>query len=267
MLLINNKPLRVAWGFCETFNLLALKLWFMNRANARAFSGKIFRAYMSLAKRDRWRSLSLDELFPRMEAARIVLEHQRGGGINNPIDELAALAVITSQARPRRVFEIGTFRGRTALNFALNSPPECVVHTLDLPPTARDDFKKLTNPDDAAIIAQSDTGVDYRGKAGSGKIQQLFGDSTTFDFSPYHAQMDLVFVDGAHHYDAVVSDTRNALRMARPGGWIIWHDFANYGDYNDVTRAVLSLLPGDEIIQIDSTQLAVHQKKENSTPS
>jgi len=260
MLLIKNRRLRVAWGFCETFNLLTLKLWFRNRPNARAFSGKVFRTYMSLAKRDRWRSQSLDELFPHMAGARVVLEHMRGGGINNPIDELACLAVITSQVRSRRIFEIGTFRGRTALNFALNSPPECIVHTLDLPPSDRADFKKLTNVDDANIIAQSDTGVDYRGKTGSEKIQQLFGDSTAFDFSPYFGQMDIVFVDGAHHYSAAVSDTRHALKMARPGGWIIWHDFANYGDYNDVTRAVLSLLPGDEIIQIDSTQLAVHVK-------
>jgi hypothetical protein len=77
--------------------------------------------------------------------------------------------------------------------------------------------------------------------------------------------MDIVFVDGAHHYAAVVSDTRNALKITRPGGWVIWHDFANYGDYNDVTRAVLSLLRGEEVVQIDSTQLAVHQKKGTTT--
>jgi predicted O-methyltransferase YrrM len=266
MLLIKNKPLRKAWGFCETLNLLALKLWLRNRPNAGAFSGKIFRTYMSLVKHDHWRSQTLDELFPRMAGARIVLEHMRGEGINNPIDELACLAILTSYVRPQRVFEIGTFRGRTALNFALNSPPECIVNTLDLPPAARDEFKKLTNADDAAIIGRSDTGVDYRGKDGAEKIRQLFGDSTAFDFSPYHGQMDIVFVDGAHHYAAVVSDTRNALKIVRPGGWVIWHDFANYGDYNDVTRAVLSLLHGEEVIQIDSTQLAVHQKMETSAP-
>ena len=215
---------------------------------------------MSLVKHDRWRSRTIDELLPNMADGRIVLEHMQGCGIYNPIDEFAYLALITRSIQPKRVFEIGTFRGRTALNFALNSPAECLVYTLDLPPDNRMAMKAATNAADALIIEQSHTGVDYEGKPGSEKIRQLFGDSTRFDFCPYHDQMDIVFVDGAHHYAAVESDTRNALKMARSGGCIIWHDFANYGDYNDVTRAVLDLLPANEITQIDNTQLAVYRK-------
>ena len=37
-------------------------------------------------------------------------------------------------------------------------------------------------------------------------------------------------------------------------------NFANYGDYNEVTRAVLTALPGDQVIQVASTQLAVYRK-------
>jgi hypothetical protein len=58
----------------------------------------------------------------------------------------------------------------------------------------------------------------------------------------------------------VISDTKNALAMLRPGGYVVWHDFANYGDYNDMTRGVLDLLPGREVIQIENTQLAVYRK-------
>ena len=260
MLLIKNKPLRLALGVLETFNFLQLRLWLRNPALAGRLPGKIFRDYMSLAKSDRWRSQSIDELFPQMTSERIVLEHMQGGGVYNPIDELAYLALITRNVRPARVFEIGTFRGRTALNFALNSPPECIVYTLDLPPSLRDAAQAATHRDDAAIIAKSDTGIDYSGKPGSEKIQQLLGDSSQFDFSPYFGRMDLVFVDGAHHYSAVESDTKNALQMARVGGWVVWHDFANYGDYNDVTRAVLRLVPAREVVQIDNTQLAVYRK-------
>ena len=42
MLLIKNKPLRMAWGFCETFSLLSLRLWLKNAPRARAFAGKAF---------------------------------------------------------------------------------------------------------------------------------------------------------------------------------------------------------------------------------
>lgn len=58
----------------------------------------------------------------------------------------------------------------------------------------------------------------------------------------------------------MASDTRNALRMVRPGGFIIWHDFANYGDYNDVTRAALELLPRNQVVQIDNSELAVYRR-------
>jgi hypothetical protein len=70
--------------------------------------------------------------------------------------------------------------------------------------------------------------------------------------------MDLVFVDGCHHYEAVMSDTTNALEILKPGGLLIWHDFANSGDYHDVTRAILDVLPAEEIFQIEDTQLAFY---------
>ena len=33
------------------------------------------------------------------------------------------------------------------------------------------------------------------------------------------------------------------MRMCRPGGVIVWHDWANFGEYHDVMRAVLDLAP------------------------
>jgi hypothetical protein len=48
--------------------------------------------------------------------------------------------------------------------------------------------------------------------------------------------------------------------MARPGSYIVWHDFANYGEYNDVTRAILDTLPCDQVIEIANTQLAIYRK-------
>lgn len=47
--------------------------------------------------------------------------------------------------------------------------------------------------------------------------------------------------------------------MVKPNGLIIWHDFAVYGDYNDVTRAVLDTLPGEQVVQIANSLLAVYR--------
>ena len=259
MLLIRNKPLRLIAGTLETFNLLTLKLLLRNRANWHRYAGKVFREYMSLVGKDRWRSAQIEDLVPGAPGLRITLEHLPGEGIYAPIDEAGYLALITAHLQPRRIFEIGTFRGRTTLNFAMNSPADCRIYTLDLPPAARPAAQQATNQADAQIIQKSLTGIDYQGKPECSKITQLLGSSLDFDFTPYAGQMDLVFVDGAHHYEAVLSDTRNALRMLSPGGVVIWHDFANYGDYNGVTRAILELIPGDEVIQIANSQFAIYQ--------
>lgn len=256
MLLTHHKRLRELAGVLETANPLLLRLAVRDRRAARSFPGRVFREYMNLAGHGRWRSQPLEEVFPEFAGTRITIEHLPGEGIATPLDELAHLALLTRIVQPRRVFEIGTFRGRTALNFALNSPPGSRIFTLDLP---ADSAAEAFNAADRRLAEAAAPGADCRGKDGAEKIEQLYGDSQTFDFSPYHGTIDLVFVDGAHHYSAARKDTETALRLIRPGGVIVWHDFANYGDYNDVTRAVLDVLPGERVIQLGSTQLALHR--------
>jgi len=67
------------------------------------------------------------------------------------------------------------------------------------------------------------------------KINQLFGDSASFDFSPFYNSCSLVFVDGSHAYEYALSDTYAAMKMVKKGGVIIWDD---YGIWEGVTRAL-----------------------------
>ena len=260
MLLIKNKRLRQMAGLIETFSLLSLKLLIKNPGAIRTFPGRLFREYMQAVEKDKWLCKDIFNILDIKEGIRISLEHIPGHGIDTPLDELAYLAILTKAASPKQIFEIGTFRGRTALNFARNTSDECVIYTLDL--SAEDHEKMMvgTNAADKSIIQQSFTGVDYRNKDVSHKIKQLYGNSMEFDFRPYHGKMDIVFVDGAHDYEVVAADTQNALKMVKPGGQILWHDFANYGDYNDVVRAVLDNIPGERITQINNSQLALYQE-------
>ena len=244
----------MALGVLEATNFLFVRALLKKPSAARTLTGRFFRDYMSVVGTDRWQSRSLFEAFPTQCPIRLTIEHIPGEGIYTAIDELAMLGYITVATDPNKIFEIGTFRGRTALNFALNSALECQVYTLDLPLDKRA-VQDAYNAADVKIIGASLPGIDYAGKSEAAKIVQLYGNSLLFDFSPYFGQMDLVFVDGAHHYEASKSDTANALRMVRPGGVIIWHDFANYGDYNDVTRAVLEAVPPAEVVQLENTQL------------
>ncbi len=87
------------------------------------------------------------------------------------------------------------------------------------------------------------------------KINQLYGDSASFDFSPFYNTCSLVFVDGSHAYKYAVSDTREAIKMVRKGGVIIWHD---YGIWEGVTKALEEIETKERmgLCNIEGTSLA-----------
>lgn len=49
---------------------------------------------------------------------------------------------------------------------------------------------------------------------------------------------DLVYIDGIHGYDAVVTDIQAARPLVRPGGWIAGHDYMPGFEANEVVPAV-----------------------------
>jgi predicted O-methyltransferase YrrM len=95
----------------------------------------------------------------------------------------------------------------------------------------------------------------FRGTPHADRIQILFGDSAVFDFSPHHGKIDLFFIDGAHSYDYVRSDTENALQCVRPGGVIAWHDFGRVG-LNQVSKYIRELSRKMTIYSVPGGSLA-----------
>jgi predicted O-methyltransferase YrrM len=170
--------------------------------------------------------VAIEDLFPRL-SGQVVFPTPMDGNIS-PL-ELAVLVEFVRQRGAERVFEIGTFDGRTAANLALNSPPGARVFTLDLPPGRR---RKTALPVERGDVRYMEAVPGERlhlaGPALREKTISLYGDSATFDYAPYEGSMDLVFVDGSHHPAYVRNDTRVALRLLRTtGGIVIWHDYAN----------------------------------------
>jgi hypothetical protein len=167
--------------------------------------------------------------------------------MNVSLLELIVLTKLVKLRRPRRMFEIGTFDGRTALNLAANAAEDAEVFTLDLPPGARAQAHGVPE----ALFESR-----YRGTRWAARIRQLHGDSQTFDFHPYEDTIDLVFVDGSHQYEHVVHDSHAALQLRRqPGGAVVWHD---YGARRGVTQALneLSAGPAAGLHHIEGTSLA-----------
>ena len=138
----------------------------------------------------------------------------------------AVLAALCKSLDVRSFFEIGTNRGRTAWTVARNNL-QCDVYTLDLP--SRDALSKvalsLNRSDRDFFVNQWDRGEAYAGTPEEERITTLHGDSATFDFSPYEAKLDFVFVDGAHSYDYVRNDTERAMQMLTPTGTVAWDDY------------------------------------------
>jgi predicted O-methyltransferase YrrM len=66
---------------------------------------------------------------------------------------------------------------------------------------------------------------------------------------------DAIFIDGDHSERAVLHDSRLADTLVRPGGIIIWHDYAN--PTVEVTRALDNLIEaGWPIRLVENTWLA-----------
>lgn len=161
-------------------------------------------------------------------------------------------------------FEFGTCTGKTSYLWARNAPPNAQIVTLTLAPTQRDDYVAEAGDDKRdirfALNESTFTEFLYSGTPEAERITQLFGDSKAFDESPYLDWADLVFVDGAHAESYVHSDSAKALRMVKPGGLILWHDYVGPMDAPGVFNALNTLSKTLPIKHLRGTTFAVYRR-------
>jgi predicted O-methyltransferase YrrM len=169
--------------------------------------------------------------------------------------ELLVIARLARERAPATVFEIGTFDGRTTATLAANTPAASRVFTLDLPAGQQTRFELVSW--ERAYVDKPTSGERFRHTPHAARIEQLYGDSAVFDFSPYPS--DFVFIDGSHAYPYVRNDSERAMTMLRNGrGVLLWHD---YGEWEGVTRALDELQETDPrfaaIRHVEGTTLAI----------
>ncbi|HEX5970935.1 MAG TPA: class I SAM-dependent methyltransferase [Gemmatimonadaceae bacterium] len=176
--------------------------------------------------------------------------------------EAWVLAVLAR--RSTLMFEFGTCTGKTAYLWARNSPPGARVVTLTLAPDDVSSYQRESSDDASdvqfALRESSHTDFLYSGSPVDGKVEQLFGDSKTFDVSPWEGRCDLVFVDGSHAYSYVVSDSEKALRLVAPGGLVLWHDYAGPRHAPGVYRALNELAGRMPLVRIEGTTLVAYRR-------
>jgi predicted O-methyltransferase YrrM len=194
---------------------------------------------------------SLDHLLPGSRDLTIEMRHaseDRALGYG----EAYVLSLITAWLKPNRVFEIGTASGQGTVLIARQAP-DAHIDSLDLGNEQPSLGTQRGQPpwQDVASIGRA-----YRQAGRERQVTQHFADSARFDYSPYAGKIDLAFIDGAHTFDYVRSDSRHALEMVRPGGVVVWDDctYASPG----VARALLSLRrEGVPIHRVTGTRLAM----------
>jgi predicted O-methyltransferase YrrM len=172
--------------------------------------------------------------------------------------------VLCNLAKAARViFEFGTATGKTTYLLARNAAEdaEIVTLTLDEKGAYRAEATDAVEAKRAALDESLDAFV-YRGTPVEHKIRQLFGDSKAFDETPYLGRCDLVFVDGSHARSYVESDSRKALAMLRPGGIVLWHDYAGPRHAKGVYEALNALARELPLRHIKGTMLVAYRKPE-----
>jgi predicted O-methyltransferase YrrM len=167
--------------------------------------------------------------------------------------ELCVLAALVRSSGARRVFEFGTFDGNTSYHFALNTPADGLVFTVDIPSGVVPRLR--TDKGDALFHPGEGIGYRWEGTSVAHKIQAIQSDSARLDIDLLVKSIDLVFIDGAHSAEYLKNDTALALRMARPGGMIVWHD---YMVWNDVTTFLNALSLRHSLQHLAGTSLVVH---------
>ncbi len=199
-------------------------------------------AFQQAQARSRIRELYLAEIFAEIEEISVPV-----GAVNEETGhanatDLLFVSAIARWKQARRLLEIGTYLGRTSYHLTYASEG-AVVTTVNLPPEADPAWGPYAQ-------------LYFRGREREAQIRQVWADSTRLDTTPYRGQMDFVFVDGDHGYEAAQADTVKAFEVLAPGGIIVWHDYAAkspgvYRFFEEFTRE-------RPVFRISKTCLLVH---------
>ena len=178
------------------------------------------------------------EVFPgaREGEYRVLNAGYRDPTTSTTLFELNCILMAMAHMKAERIVEVGTFDGNTTLNMAANLGDGGRIVTLDLP--LEDQEPDLELDIDESLRNVTDrrrVGEQFLERPEKERITQVFGDSGKLDWTELDGPFDIAFIDGCHAYEYVRSDTENALKVVRPGGLIMWHDYA---EMEDVSRAV-----------------------------
>ena len=183
--------------------------------------------------------------------------------------ETSVLVALVKIIKPKIFFEFGTYLGIQTLNIAANLPSSVKIYTLDFD---ADFFKEAVQ--DKHDVAISEKHFEYENKLAfmgsiyEQRIERLYGDLNSFDFSDLYDSVDMIYIDGGHDLRTLMSDTKNALKMLSSHNisCIVWHDYNN-ANYPQVTEYLNDLSSQYDIYHVEETMMCFYIKNPERTIS
>ena len=147
--------------------------------------------------------------------------------------------------QPVNILELGSHEGRSSVWFAevaLAGHPDARL-------TCVDSWEQQHAASVYAFRKNIDaTGYAKQVEARTGRTEEILPWLPTRAF-------DLIYIDAGHHKHEVRHDTTQALRLIKPGGWILWddyaHDLANVPYLPDEVIAGVHEALDDEAVRIE----------------
>ncbi len=180
-------------------------------------------------------------LFDRFDQHTVTLNELPSGPWSSPLADVVMLAKIALCTAPRKILEVGSYRGYTTKLLAAHTPGDAHIVAFD-----RDRRH----------------GAAYRDSPLSSKIERRVGEVNIQAFAAdRHGSYELIFLDADHVYASVKRDSELLLPLLAPHGIFVWHDYANWGKFsrlNGVPEYLHELSEERVVGAINGTGLAAH---------
>ena len=187
--------------------------------------------------------VSLEEIVPGSVKTEICEKETQDGNVS--LTELLCIVSLVKHFKINKIFEIGTFDGRTTLNMHQNCIREPKIYTLDLPATDAEKTVHKLHEWEKIYTDKTEPGRKFSHLKDEGSIIQILGDSAKFERAELNDYFDFIFIDGSHTNKYVQNDTELALRLVKKNeGIIVWHDYDT--EWDGVTNTMEYYFANDE---------------------
>lgn len=174
------------------------------------------------------------------------------GGSN--ISDLALIKSICLKNMAQDYLEIGTWRGESV---AVVSEIVQNCYTVNI---SNDEIIKAGYSEDYAKMH-----CFFSHKLQN--VNHIRANSLNFNFNSLNKKFDVIFIDGDHHYENIVKDTKTAFSLLKnENSVIIWHDYAYSPETPrfEVLAGILDGSPADKIsgiYHVSNTICAIYSNK------